>query len=77
MKTEAEKQIRPVLNEGFPKGAAMRLFYTIGNFISYRIKTSGGSHCGGMEDVACATRRAGNLRLPGESRKRDSFLYGL
>ena len=49
------------------------LFYTIGNFISYRIKTSGGSHCGGKEDVAYATRRAGNLRLPGESRKRDSL----
>ena len=54
--------------------AAVRgIFYTIGNFISYRIKTSGGSHCGGKEDVAYATRRAGNLRLPGESRKRDSF----
>ncbi len=26
------------------------LFYTIGNFISYRIKTSGGSHCGRMEE---------------------------
>ena len=53
------------------------LFYTIGNFISYRIKTSGGSHCGGKEDVAYTTRRAGNLRLPGESRKRDSFLYDM
>ena len=39
----------------------IRIFYTIGNFISYRIKTSGGSHCGGKEDVAYATRRAGNL----------------
>ena len=55
------------------KAARAICFYTIGNFISYRIKTSGGSHCGGKEDVAYATRRAGNLRLPGESRKRDSF----
>ena len=39
----------------------IRIFYTIGNFISYRIKTSGGAHYGGMEDVAYAPRRAGNL----------------
>ncbi|HJC56014.1 MAG TPA: hypothetical protein H9700_01430 [Candidatus Eisenbergiella intestinipullorum] len=36
---------------------AVPLFYTIGNSISYRIKTSGGSHCGGKEDVAYAPRR--------------------
>ena len=29
---------------------SQRFFYTIGNFISYRIKTSGGSHCGRMEE---------------------------
>ena len=38
------------------------LFYTMGNFIFYRMKTSGGSHCGGMEDVAYATRR--RRRIP-------------
>ena len=41
---------------------SQRFFYTIGNFISYRIKTSGGSHCGGKEDVAYATRR--RRRIP-------------
>ncbi|HJB90756.1 MAG TPA: hypothetical protein H9763_04725, partial [Candidatus Eisenbergiella merdigallinarum] len=35
---------------------------TIGKFLSYRIKTSGGSHCGGKEYVACATRR--RRRIP-------------
>ena len=30
-----------------------------------------------MEAVANTTRRAGNLRLPGESRKRDSFLFSV
>ena len=42
--------------------AVWGIFYTIGNFISYRIKTSGGSHCGGKEDVAFATRR--RRRIP-------------
>ena len=42
--------------------SSQAVFYTIGKFLSYRIKTSGGSHCGGMEDVACATRR--RRRIP-------------
>ena len=33
------------------------VFRTIGNFVSYRTKVSDGSHCGGKEIVADATRR--------------------
>ena len=45
---------------GVPSG--IPFFHTMGNFISYRMKTSGGSHCGGMEDVAYAPRR--RRRIP-------------
>ena len=47
------------------------LFYTIGKFLSCRIKTSAGSHCGGKEDVACATAR-GRIHAP-----RRALLSGL
>ena len=40
------------------------IFCTIGKFVSYRMKTSGGSHCGGKEDVAYATHRS--RRIPQE-----------
>ena len=54
-----------IRQQGCPEGTGhplLDIFYTIGNFISYRIKTSGGSHCGGKEDVAYATRR--RRRIP-------------
>ena len=65
--------MRESRTSGSERGKSRKGLTYLPNFISYRIKTSGGSHCGGKEDVAYATRRAGNLRLPGESRKRDSF----
>ena len=34
----------------------LHFFYVIENYVFYNIKPSGGSHCGGNEDVAIATR---------------------
>ena len=65
--------MRESRTSGSERGKSRKGLTYLPNFFSYRIKISGGSHCGGKEDVAYATRRAGNLRLPGESRKRDSL----
>ena len=51
------------------------IFYVIGNFSSYHTKIYGGSNCVGKEAAAYATRRAGNLRLPGEFRKRNDLSF--
>ena len=69
--------MRESRTSGSERGKSRKGLTYLPNFISYRIKTSGGSHCGGKEDVAYATRRAGNLRLPGESRKRDSLFQSV
>ena len=54
--------MRESRTSGSERGKSRKGLTYLPNFISYRIKTSGGSHCGGKEDVAFATRR--RRRIP-------------